>query len=103
MATAAIPTDADFAEVEAGDAGVWSFLVVVEMVAAAFVGDAARMGYAEAPTGDVEGVDAVVAEFAVAPVPMPVPVVMNEVVLIRTLGSGTLPERIIERGGNGRG
>src|SRR5262245_17012742 len=33
MATAAIPTDANLAEVESGDGGVGSFLVVVEMVA----------------------------------------------------------------------
>ncbi len=56
----------------------------------------------KAPTGEVERMDAVIAELAGAPVPKPVPVVMDEIVHVRLFGSGTFPERIVEplRNGN---
>ena len=83
-ATAAVPGDASFTEIVCGDGGVGRLLVVIEMVAIPFAGNAGGMRDAEAPAGDVERVDAVVAEFAVAPMPMPMPVVMDEVVFVRT-------------------
>src|SRR5262245_53315314 len=45
---------------------------------------------------------AVVAKFARAPIPKPVPVVMQQIVTIRLLGRGSLPYRIIKPLRHGR-
>ena len=66
------------------------------MVSAAATSDTGRAIHAQSPTGDVERVNAVVAEFAIAPMPEPMPVVMDEVVLVRAFRRGALPESIIK-------
>ena len=49
-------------------------------------------GALNGPAGDVHLVDALVADVAVAKVPEPVPVVVNEVAMERLFGSGAKPE-----------
>ena len=51
---------------------------------------------AEAPAGDVDAVDAVVAELAGPPVPEPVPVVVEPVRDEGPVGGGALPHRVID-------
>src|SRR4051812_33704291 len=101
MATAVVPHGSFIAEMKGGGAGIGSFLVVLEMVAAAAKSNARGIINAEPPSGQVEGVDTVVSEFAVAPMPAPMPVVMHEVIDVRAFGSRPLPERVIEVGRNG--
>src|SRR4051794_13047987 len=79
------------------------FLVVVVAIFAAAARHTNRVIGLQAPASDIERVNAVVAELAVAPVPMPMPVVGDDEVAgfgiadhERPLGSGTLPERPIE-------
>ena len=79
QATVAFPGEPLVAEIEGGDQRVGRFLVVLEEVAAAAGGDALRVIDLQAPAGQVEHVDAVVADLAGAPVPEPVPVVMEDV------------------------
>src|SRR5262249_18442280 len=83
------------------DMGVGRLLVVLEPVAASGRGDANRVVGVEAPAADVDRVDAVVAELAVAPVPEPVPVVVQDVVAIRPARRWSLPEGIVEPLGEG--
>ena len=84
------------AEAECGHAGVRRFLVVVEVVAAAAVGDAPGEVDAEPPASEVERVHAVVGHLAAAVVPVPMPVVRDEVVLVRALRCGALPQVVVE-------
>ena len=83
-------------ELEADDVRVGRFLIVVEAVAAAGGGDADREIDAQAPAAQVDHVDAVVAEFAVAPVPEPVPVVMQVVGVEGPARRRALPEIVVE-------
>ena len=92
VTAALLPRDELVAVVERRDAGVRRLLVVLEPVASAAEGDAARRVHAQSPARHIHGVDGVVAEFAVAPVPEPVPVVVDEVVLERLLRRGALPK-----------
>ena len=90
------PFHADFAEVEQSGAGVGGFLGVLESVPRAVVGNAGGVIDAEAPAEHVEGVNAVVAEFAVAPVPEPVPVVMHVRFDVAFVSDGSLPKVEVE-------
>src|SRR5438128_147662 len=92
VTTAAVPHRAFVAEIKRGAAGIGRFLVVLEMITATAEGDALRVFDAESPARCVEHMDAVVADFAVAPMPAPMPVVMDEVVDVRALVRRSLPE-----------
>src|SRR3954452_18825658 len=83
MTTAAVPHRPFVPKVKRGDPGVWRLLIIVEMVAPASERHARRKIRAEPPAGDIERMNAIVAEFAVAPVPAPMPVVVHEIVNIR--------------------
>ena len=103
VATALHPLAAGVTEIIDCRAGVRRFLRVVVEVAAAVVGRAQRIVALNAPTQDVERVDAVVAELAIAPVPDPVPVVMRQrlEVVFRIIRHGALPKIVVDvsRGG----
>src|SRR3954471_6281470 len=101
MATAAVPHRSAIAEMESRDARIWCFLVVFEMIAAAAKGHASGIINPKPPARQIERVDPIVAKFAVAPMPAPMPIVMNEVVDVRTFRGRSLPERIIQIGRNG--
>ena len=91
-------------EIEGDRVGVRRFLIVVGIAdLGAATDDASGIIDAEAPADHVEGVDAVVAELAVAPVPEPVPIVVNVVGAEFLLRSGALPERPIQASRNGAG
>src|SRR4051812_38563974 len=96
VAGTAFPREANFAEIVLGDGGVGCFLVVIEMITAAVAGHFCGVRDLESPSGDVQGVDAVVPEFAVAPMPAPMPIVMEEIIDVRALGGGALPKVIVE-------
>jgi hypothetical protein len=66
------------------------------MVAAAVAGDFRGVRYTETPAGDIESVNAVVAKFAVAPMPAPMPIVMHKIVNVRAFGSWALPEVVVK-------
>ena len=71
-------------------------LVVVEHELAADGADLGRVRHAEAPSGDVDFVDALVAEIAVAGVPEPVPVVMEAVLGEVALRRRPGPEVVVD-------
>src|SRR5688572_3046537 len=96
MATAAVPRRARRAEIIHRRAAVRRFLVIIEMVTAAVKSNTPWIFDSETPARDVEGVNAVVREFAAAPVPPPVPVVMHQVIDVRALRRGALPERVVQ-------
>ena len=85
---------------EGGGLSVGGFLVVLDGVSAAGGGDVGGEVDAQSPAGDVEEVYAVVAQFAVVPVPEPVPVVVDSVVEQGSAGSGALPEIVVAGGGD---
>src|SRR5438045_3574522 len=76
VTTAAVPHSALAAEVKSGAAGVGRFLIVVKMVAATAKGHTLGIIDTERPARCVQRMDAVVADFAIAPMPAPMPVVM---------------------------
>src|SRR5262249_27102693 len=100
MAATAVPESDLVSEVEGGQGGVGRFLIVGEVVTAAAAGDAPRAIDAESPARQVEGVDAVVGHLATAVVAVPVPVVVDQVVLVGSYRCGTLPEGIVDFGRN---
>src|SRR5262245_22347826 len=83
-------------ELEADGVRVRSLLVVFVPVAAARRGHVHRVIDPEAPPADVDRVDPVVAQLAVAPVPEPVPVVVEVVVLERPVRGRALPQLVVE-------
>ena len=89
MATAVVPHRSLFTKVKYGRAGVGRFLIVIEMISATVEGEAGWIIDTETPAGDVQGVNAIVGEFAAAPVPAPMPVVRKEVIQVGPL-RGTL-------------
>ena len=80
--------------------GVGGFLLIVEGVFAAARGDLLRPIDAQSPAGDIQHVDAPVAQFAGAVVPEPMPVVMKAVRLEFPLRSGAEPKIVIDAGGH---
>lgn len=103
QATAVFPEDDGAGEFVGDDLGIGGFLVVVEPVATAGGEDAGGVGELEGGLDEVEEVDAVVAEFAGAPVPEPMPIVMDDIGLEGAFGGGTLPEGVVEPVGDGGG
>src|SRR5690606_2339827 len=88
----ALPGDRLIAEFVGNDMRVWRFLIVVVAILAAASTDARGIVDPQAPATDIERMHAVVAQFAVAPVPGPVPVVMHVVIVKLALGRGALPQ-----------
>ncbi len=76
------------------------FVIVPEELAPMATIDGERL-QAQAPEAHVGLVDPLVADVAVAVVPMPVPVVVDDPLGVRTLLSGSLPEIPVERRGSG--
>ncbi|MEZ5365980.1 MAG: hypothetical protein R2748_27515 [Bryobacterales bacterium] len=74
--------------------------VVVDELAAYGLG-AARDAEVERPAHDVELVDALVAELAVAVVPLPVPLVVQAQLRERAVGRGAFPEVVMDALGHG--
>src|SRR5215207_5017399 len=105
---AVLPSDGDRArlarEIISNCIVVWSFLIVVrESNFCAAADNPCRIGNAETPPNDVQHVHAVVAQFAVSPMPEPMPVVVHVVGPELALRRGTLPERPVETGGKRTG
>src|SRR6266545_3788348 len=98
MATMTLPDGRLAVEFVSGHVNVRRFLVVLVLIAPAGAGHAARVLDAETPARDIQSVNAVVAQFAVAPVPAPMPMVVDEIIDIRPLRRGSLPEGVIKPG-----
>src|SRR5262249_55198676 len=96
VTTVALPGRRLVAELVGGHVDVRGFLVVLILVTAPGAGHQAWVIPPQPPPGDVEGVNAVVAQLPVAPVPAPVPVVMHQVVDIRPPRRRTLPQQIVQ-------
>src|SRR6185437_12426913 len=79
---------------------VGRLLVIVKHHVAADGADLLRILYAQAPASDIELMDALVAEIAVAVVPKPVEVVMKAIAGKGMLGRGAQPEIVMDAGGN---
>src|SRR4051794_3540443 len=77
------------------DLRVGYLLVVVEDELAAAGDDGNRGIDPESPTRHVHPVDAVISQLAGAPVPEPVPVVMETIGVKRTIRGGPLPHGVI--------
>ena len=102
VATTLVPHRAAVTKVKRGHAGVRRLLIVIEMVARSAVGDAAGQVRPQSPSREVEGMDAVVGHLAAAVVPVPVPVVRDEVVLVRPFRCRALPQVVVQMLGDGR-
>src|SRR5262249_26236123 len=98
---AMFPDEAGVGKIERGNLRVWSLLIVVVEILAAAAGDALRRVEPEDCAGDVEAVNAVVAQLARAVVPKPMPVVMEAVRIERPLGCRAKPEIVIDAIGYG--
>ena len=87
-------------EIIDGVQNVGSLLVVLEHEMAAHGGDGDGKADAEAPARDIDFVDGLIAGFAVAGVPDPVPVVVKAIFGEGLVGSGAGPEIVMDAGGN---
>ena len=96
IAAVTFPGDLARAEVEGGHDRVRRLLVVLEVVPATGATDPDGAIHPEAPTGQVEEMRSVVGQLAAAPVPAPVPVVVDHVVEVGPLRRRPLPERVVE-------
>src|SRR5262249_48788587 len=75
----------------------------LEVKPAAGRDDTHRIFDVETPPAKVQGVDSVVTRLSGAPVPEPMPVVVNQVVAVTPAGRRPLPELVIEPGRRRRG
>src|SRR5690606_36994936 len=80
-----------------------SLPVVLKLVTPANGAHAGREINAQAPTGDIYLVGAVVEGFSGPPMPEPMPVVVNQPLLIRPARRRTLPKFIVQPGRNRAG
>src|ERR1043165_2025146 len=75
--------------------------IVVETIASTEAHNFARkIVLAQAPAHDIECVDAVVAELAVAVLPVPMPLVMKAVRIKRPVVCGPFPKIVVDAGGH---
>src|SRR5207248_1285591 len=81
--------------------GVRCLLVVPVEVLAPAAADADRRIQAKEPASHVQGVNAVVAQFPRAVIPVPVPVIMEAVGIERPLGCRAEPKVVIDSARNG--
>ena len=89
------------AEIEGDDLRVWRFLVVVEVKTSSRGTDTGWAIGSQSPAREVEEVNALVDEFAAAPVPEPAPISWEEIVSKGAGWGGALPEVEIESLGDG--
>src|SRR5262249_7417351 len=86
------------AVVEEANLGVGRLPVVDPAEATAHAENAvAQFILTQAPTGNVHLMDALIAEVAVAVVPLPVPVVVETLAQDRTVRSGATPQVVVDR------
>src|SRR5579863_7838875 len=90
-----------FRKFVARDLGVRSLPVVFEGVTAAGRYDLLREIHAQKPAAAIDLVCAVVAGFARSPMPEPMPIIVDEVVLVVAARSGSLPQLEVQRRRNG--
>src|ERR1700680_3513478 len=88
-------------ENEGGIQGIGRFLVVVEHKMPAHRGYRYRKANAQTPAGDIDFVDGLVADFAVAGVPDPVPIIEEAIAGEGLQRRGAGPEIVINTGGDG--
>ena len=77
ITTAPAPRGHTVAKMKCGFPGVRGFLIVVMIITATIVSDPLGQVHPEAPAGKVERMNPVVRHFPTAPVPAPMPVVMD--------------------------
>ena len=87
-----VPADAHLAKVVRSITGIRRFLIVIEVIPRAVEGHVLGVIHLQPPAGDVHEVRAVILHFAAAVQPVPVPVVMHEVILVRPARARALPE-----------
>src|SRR5262249_30194209 len=92
MPASPLPDQAFAGKVERHRMRVGGFLIIVVPILAAAGRHAGRVINPQPPAADVQRVDAVVAQFARAPVPEQMPVVVNVVVVERPLRRRSLPQ-----------
>lgn len=88
-------------EIKRGAESVGRFLIIVEHEMVAHGGDGNREADAQSPASDIDFVNGLVADFAVAGVPNPVPVVVKAIFRERLERSGAGPEIVVDAGRNG--
>src|SRR5262249_12452298 len=93
---AMLPDHGAIGEVERGDLRVRSFLIILIEELAAAGRDADRGIEIEQPAGEIESMDAVVAYLAGAVIPVPVPLVMEPILIEGPLWCGTEPKAVID-------
>ena len=103
IATQAVPGDRPLVfELKTDRLRIGRLLLIVEAIAAATGRDADRIVRTKAPPAQVECMDAIVAQFAVPPVPEPMPVVGDAAGHIRPSRGRALPQIVVEAGRHGR-
>src|SRR5262249_27298758 len=87
---------AGFVEFEGAVQGVGRFLIVIEHEVPTDSAHLHGILYAQTPAGNIDLVDTLIAEIAVAGIPEPVPVVMETILAELALGSGAGPEVVVD-------
>src|SRR5262249_47794829 len=87
---------AGLVEFEGAVQGVGRFLIVIEHEVPTDSAHLHGILYAQTPAGNIDLVDTLIAEIAVAGIPEPVPVVMETILAELALGSGAGPEVVVD-------
>ena len=80
--------------------GIGSLLVVCKGVASATGYHPLRRDDIQSPAAQIKGVNAIVSQFAVTPMPTPMPIVMDQIVDVVSMRRWPLPKIVVKRGGN---
>src|SRR5262249_21188967 len=94
----ALPNECAALVIGSHRARIRRLLIVIVAELGAGGGDVRGVCHTERPTADVDRMDAVVAQLAIAPMPKEVPVVRNHVVAIGLSERGALPKVVVELG-----
>src|SRR5438552_2310319 len=103
IAALPIPGDRFVAEVEVDDIDVGRLPIVLEVVAVSAADNPIGQVHLQSPAGKVQEVNAIVAKFPGAPVPKPMPIVMDNVVAVRLFRRRALPHGIVKPTRDGSG
>src|SRR5258708_13256318 len=88
-------------ETEGGIQSIGRLLVVLEHKVSPHGGHRHRETYAQTPARDIDFVDSLVADFTVAGVPNPMPIVVKAIAGKRLQRRGAGPQVVVNAGGNG--
>tara|TARA_B100000900_G_C19978496_1_gene472792 strand:- start:88 stop:375 length:288 start_codon:yes stop_codon:yes gene_type:complete len=95
MAATPIPRGTNVSKIELSGSRIRGFLIIVEVIASSLITHSSWEIDSKAPPGKVESMDSIVDQFSSSVRPVPMPIVVDEVVFVGFPRNGSLPELVV--------